>query len=91
MSALDDTRGPVREALLRLADDARPEWRGVFTTDGTDGPTGIAPVCPDPEHEQGDGDLYVCCPELAIEVESPELAEYLVALLNADREAGESV
>lgn len=88
MSYLDDVRSAARSFLLREADDARPEWRGVFSTNGTEGPTGIAPVCPDPEHESGDGDLYTCCPELAIEVESAEFAEYLVALLNADREGG---
>jgi hypothetical protein len=88
VSALDETRGPAREALLRLTGDARPEWRAAFTTDGTDGPTGIAPVCPDPEHERGDGDVWACCPDLAVEVESTELAEYLVALLNADRQGG---
>ncbi|AZM53303.1 hypothetical protein DMA15_12475 [Streptomyces sp. WAC 01529] len=84
---LDEVREPALEALLRLVGgDARLEWRGVYTTDGTEGPTGIGPVCPDPDHEPGDGDLYTCCPELAIEVESVELADYLVALLNADGE-----
>lgn len=85
--SLDEARSPALEALLRLVGDA-PEWRAVFTTNGTDGATGIGPVCPDPDHEPGDGDLYTCCPELAIEAESAELADYLVALLNADRERG---
>ncbi|MCX4705690.1 hypothetical protein [Streptomyces sp. NBC_01373] len=86
MSTLDKSRGPAREALLRLVGEARPEWRTAFTTDGTDEPTGIIPVCSDPDHEPDDGSVYVCCPEPAIEVGATELAEYLVALLNADRE-----
>jgi hypothetical protein len=90
MSALPNARRGVAEFLRGQTGSERPEWRAVFTTDGTDGPTGIAPVCTDPDHEPGDGDLYSCCPSMAIEVEWHVLAEYLVALLNADRGAGEN-
>ncbi|ALF00178.1 conserved hypothetical protein [Streptomyces sp. SPB78] len=88
MTRLDDTRRAAHESLKLMCGDAWPEWRAAYTTDGTDGPTGIAPVCPDPEHERGDGDLWACCPEPAVEAESNALAGYLVALLNADRPGG---
>lgn len=81
-------RRAAGEVLLRKSDEALPEWRTAYTTDGTDGPTGIIPVCRDTGHDPDDGSVYVCCPEPAIEVESPELADYLVALLNADRDGG---
>ncbi|MFJ3923074.1 hypothetical protein [Streptomyces sp. NPDC090022] len=78
MSALNRIRRePVIAAL-----PAR--WRTVCIEQDRD-PDGIAPVCPDEEHEDTDGGLHECCPELVIEVPDPHLAEYLAALLNADR------
>jgi hypothetical protein len=85
MSALDHARADVLGCLWATAGDAVPEWRTCYSTDGTEGPTGIAPVCKDDEHERTDGNVYGCCPEPVIEVEAPPLAEYLVALLNEDR------
>lgn len=64
----------------------RPEWRPVFSTNGTDEPTGLAPVCTDPDHGDDDtAEAYACCPDPVIECESHEIAAYLVELLNADR------
>jgi hypothetical protein len=85
MSALDNARKAARELLNTLGGDERPEWRTCFSTDGTDEPTGVAPVCPDEEHEDADGNVYDCCPDPVIECDSYVMTEYLVALLNADR------
>jgi hypothetical protein len=85
VSALDRARAAARSLLADTIDAALPEWRACFSTDGTDGPTAVAPVCADEDHEPTDGNVYNCCPEPVIEVEWPELAEYLAALLNADR------
>jgi hypothetical protein len=79
MSALDRLRAqPSIQALPT-------RWRPVFLSE--EEPEGIAPVCPDEDHEEGDGCVYDCCPEPVIEVPDPDLAEYLAALLNADRGA----
>ncbi|MFD9369615.1 hypothetical protein ACFWA6_18250 [Streptomyces sp. NPDC060020] len=62
-------------------------WRPVYVKAGSE-PDGIAPVCSDPDHEEVDGGVYDCCGELVIEVPDPHLAEYLAALLTADRGEG---
>jgi hypothetical protein len=89
MSALDRARDAASRALPAFTGAIGPhlpEWRACFSTDGTAGPTGIAPICQAEEHDPDDtGDVWACCPEPVIEVESTELAEYLAALLNADR------
>ncbi|MEW1551381.1 hypothetical protein [Streptomyces tsukubensis] len=93
MTDLDRLRSATAAALPAWTGAAAPhlpEWRVAFTTDGSDAPTGIAPVCQDEDHDSGDGSVYTCCPDPAVEVECPELAEYLVALLNADRVAPEA-
>ncbi|WP_329163959.1 hypothetical protein OHB49_29025 [Streptomyces sp. NBC_01717] len=81
------TRDTARAFLLAATGEARPEWRTAFTTDGTAEPTGIAPVCPDEDHDPDDGSVYPCCPNPAIECLSPEIAAHLAELLNADRGA----
>ncbi|WP_393057664.1 hypothetical protein [Streptomyces sp. LN549] len=79
-------RDAAREFLKLMCGDAAPEWRPVFSTDGTDEPTGIAPVCTDPDHGPDDeAEAYACCPDPVIECESHKIAAYLVELLNADR------
>lgn len=79
-------RGTAREFLKAMGGDAAPEWRLVFSTDGTDEPTGIAPVCTDPDHYEDDAaEAYDCCPDPVIECDHHQIAAYLVALLNADR------
>ncbi|MFI6465713.1 hypothetical protein [Streptomyces sp. NPDC050538] len=75
-------------AAAQWGGEGLPKWRTAYTTNGSEAPTGIVPVCQDPEHEEGDGSIYDCCPEPAIEVESAELADYLVALLNTDIPGG---
>lgn len=86
MSALDKARAAARDELHALNSDPTPEWRTCFSTDGTDEPSGIAPVCGDEDHDPVDGSVYDCCPEPVIEVDSAPMAAYLAALLNADRE-----
>jgi hypothetical protein len=81
------TRDAARAFLLNATGIRRPGWRTAFTTDGTDEPTGIAPVCPDEDHDPFDGSVYSCCVEPAIECGAPAIAAYLVELLNADRGA----
>ncbi|MFI7010021.1 hypothetical protein [Streptomyces sp. NPDC050145] len=88
MTRLDDARTAAREYLKLMIGDAWPEWRTCYSTDGTEMPSGIAPVCPDEGHEEDDGTVYNCCPEPVLEVETYPLAEYLVALLNSDRPGG---
>lgn len=80
-------RTAAREFLKAMGGDAAPEWRTAFTTDGTDEPTGIIPVCTDEGHDPDDGSVYSCCPAPAIECEFPTIAAYLAELLNADRGA----
>jgi hypothetical protein len=81
-----DTRVAAREALRGLTGgDPAPQWRTVFS-DSESGDS-VAPVCEDPDHEPTDGCAYDCCPEPVIEVGDERVAAYLVALLNADREA----
>ncbi|WKD37627.1 hypothetical protein KO717_34575 [Streptomyces xanthophaeus] len=83
---MDRARADARIELARLTGgDAAPEWRVCYSTEGTHGPTGIAPVCLDEDHDPDDGNVYPCCPEPVIEVQSVPLAGYLAALLNADR------
>ncbi|MFE6225430.1 hypothetical protein [Streptomyces sp. NPDC057854] len=85
MSILDVYRGPARDLLTTLAGSAAPEWRVCFSEDGTDEPTGVAPVCTDEGHDPDDGSVYACCPEPVIECHSMTFADYLAALLNSDR------
>lgn len=89
MSALDQARAAARAQLYALTGGGpNPAWRTCFSTDGTEEPTGVAPICSDEGHEPEDGSVYDCCPEPVIEVASTALAEYLAALLNADRGEG---
>lgn len=86
MSAIDKARTQAREFLQLVTGIPVPEWRVCHSTDGTDEPTGIAPVCPDEDHDQDDSSVYDgCCPNPVVEVESGPFAAYLVELLNADR------
>lgn len=80
MNALDRIR---REPSIQALPT---RWRAAYIEQDGE-PDGIAPVCPDDDHEDGDGCVYDCCPEPVIEVPDPHLAEYLTALLNADRGA----
>lgn len=91
MTALDDARRTAAEYLRKTTGSDRPEWRTTYTEYGVhDEPNAIAPVCTDEDHVASeDPTAFGCCPEPIIDV-GPELAEYLVALLNADREAGET-
>jgi len=84
MKGLPEARKAARELLQTLTGDERPEWRTCFSTDGSDEPTGIAPVCTD-DHDEDDGSVYDCCPDPVIECDSYVTAAYLAALLNADR------
>lgn len=77
----------ARAVLFQAAGISTPEWRTAHTTDGTDEPTGIAPVCHDADHERDDSSVYSCCAEPIIECDSGAIAAYLVRLLNADRGA----
>ncbi|WP_199800655.1 hypothetical protein [Streptomyces marianii] len=86
MSDLTTTRTFARELLQTLNGEPQPEWRACFSTDGSEEPTGIAPVCPDEDHERADGSVYGCCPLPVIECDSYPMAAYLAALLNADRQ-----
>ena len=88
MTRLDQARGPAREFFKLMSGDAAPEWRTCYSTDRTDAPTGLAPVCTEEGHDEDDGSVYTWCPEPVVECESYKLAEYLVALLNAGREGG---
>lgn len=83
---IEDSRAKVREYLKLSVGDSTPEFRVVFSTNGSDGPTGIASVCTDPDHFEDDkAEMYPCCPGMDIECHSTAVAEYLVALINADR------
>lgn len=88
MTGLAQTRAAARALVYALSGGGpNPAWRTCFSMDGTDGPTGIAPVCNDEGHDEDDGSVYTCCPEPVIETGFTPLAEYLAALLNADRRA----
>lgn len=90
-SPLVAARAAVRELLLADTGEQRPMWRACFTNlDGTDHPNAIAPVCTDDEHDPEDPTVYACCPDTVVKVESHVLGAYLVELLNADAEVGES-
>lgn len=92
MSTLDNAREAARELLLAETGDERPAWRQLITGEKrVDDSDGIGPVCTDDEHEPLDGNVYPCCPEPIIEVDSPVIGAYLVELLNADAVAGEPV
>ena len=90
MISLPNARSAAAERLREYDLDALPEWRVAADDDsGRTEPQCIAPVCPDDEHERVDASVYSCCPGPVVEVGDRLLAEYLVALLNDDREAGE--
>ncbi|MFF9088600.1 hypothetical protein ACF1BE_19650 [Streptomyces sp. NPDC014991] len=90
MSALHNARRAAAEALREYDLDGLPEWRlAADDYTGRTEPQCIAPVCPDEGHERVDASVYECCPGPVVEVGDRLLAEYLVALLNDDREAGE--
>ncbi|MFD9212052.1 hypothetical protein ACFVY9_02830 [Streptomyces sp. NPDC059544] len=82
-------RAAAAELLRQTTGSDLPEWRETF--DGIAGePNAIAPICTDDEHvESEDPSAFGCCPDPIIPVDPP-LVGYLVALLNADRERGES-
>ncbi|WP_282698056.1 hypothetical protein [Streptomyces sp. CC208A] len=84
MSLLDVYRGPARELLTVLAGTSTPEWR-VCSEEAAEELSSIAPVCTDEEHDPDDAWVYPCCPEPVIECHSSAMADYLTALLNADR------
>ncbi|CAL9594323.1 hypothetical protein SUDANB1_05290 [Streptomyces sp. enrichment culture] len=86
---LATARSAAAELLRQTTGSDLPEWRATF--DGTAAePNAIAPICTDPDHvESEDPSAFGCCPEPIIPVDPP-LVDYLVALLNADRERGES-
>ncbi|KAA6221761.1 hypothetical protein CP973_07095 [Streptomyces albofaciens JCM 4342] len=87
MSDLNAVRRAARKALLAETGTEAPKWRQVHT-DVCEEPDAIGPVCTDEGHDADDPSAYGCCPEPVIEVESPAIGAYLVALLNADREGG---
>lgn len=87
MTALDDARRTAGELLLRTTGSERPEWRATFLGIAEE-PNAIGPVCTDEDHvDSEDPSAFGCCPEPLVEVDPP-LVDYLVALLNADREGG---
>jgi hypothetical protein len=88
VSALDDARRRAAEFLRQTTGSDRPEWRETFLGTAPEA-NAIGPVCTDEDHvESEDPSAFGCCPEPIIAVDPP-LVDYLVALLNADREAGE--
>lgn len=91
MSALDNTRRAAAELLREHDLNGLTEWR-LAEDDyrGRSEPRFIAPVCPHDEHERVDAGIYSCCPGPVVDIGDRVLAEYLVALLNADREAGDT-
>lgn len=89
MTALDRARRTAADFLRQAAGSDRPEWRATFLGDSPEGPNAIGPVCTDEDHiESEDPSAFACCPEPIIAVD-PALANYLVELLNADREGGD--
>jgi hypothetical protein len=91
MISLPNARRAAADQLREYDLDEMPEWRLASDDDtGRGEPQCIAPVCPDPEHERVDASIYDCCPGPVVEVGDRLLAEYLVALLNDDREGGAS-
>ncbi|MEV8394785.1 MULTISPECIES: hypothetical protein [unclassified Streptomyces] len=83
-------RRSAREYLASTMGDERPNWRQLFTGEKrVDDSDGIGPVCTDDDHEPIDGNVYQCCPEPIIEVDSPSLGAYLIELLNTDNAVGE--
>ncbi|WP_330349233.1 hypothetical protein [Streptomyces sp. NBC_00582] len=85
MSTLDTARRAAAELLRESTGSDLPEWRATFVGEAH-AANAIAPICTDEEHiESEDPSALDCCPEPVIPVDPP-LVEYLVALLNADRE-----
>ncbi|MFI6347285.1 hypothetical protein [Streptomyces sp. NPDC050560] len=91
MSTLDSARRAASELLRQETSEDLPEWRAAYDDEapesGSGVPNAITPVCSDEDHEPSDGGVYACCPEPVIPV-PPPLVDYLVALLNADRNDG---
>lgn len=86
MITIDDARRAAASLLRETTGRDLPEWRpAVDESDGI--PDAIAPVCADEDHERDDAGVYDCCPEPIIPMPSA-LVDYLVALLNADRQSG---
>ncbi|MGA5489605.1 hypothetical protein ACPCK1_17835 [Streptomyces pseudogriseolus] len=83
--------------------ERRPMWRVIYTD--SESPTGVALVCTaegaDDEHHviddgsggstRDDQGVYDCCPSTQFETYSTVLAAYVVEVLNADAERGDSV
>ncbi|MGK5533346.1 hypothetical protein [Streptomyces sp. URMC 129] len=80
-------REAARRYLAQTTGSPAPGWR-IVTELGLaeEVYTLIAPVCPDEDHDQADPGAYSCCPEPIIDALAPEVAAYLVQLLNADRD-----
>lgn len=99
-TSLDTARVAAADLFERETGERRPMWR-VIVTD-SESPTGIAPVCTAEGEADlhlwanfGNGiervidGVWDCCPDPQFDTYSTVLAPYLVALLNADRGAGE--
>ncbi|WP_069622364.1 hypothetical protein, partial [Streptomyces niveus] len=85
-------RTVAREFFASEAGDRRPNWRQLITGEKRVADVdGIGPVCTDDDHEALDGNVYSCCPEPIVEVDSPAFGAYLVELLNADNGVGDPV
>lgn len=70
--------------LHSVTDLQAPAWR-ICMSEQTSEVTAVAPVCPDPDHDEHDAGLWSCCPDPVVECDSLIMAEYIAALLNADR------
>jgi hypothetical protein len=98
---LAQVRAAAAEILKQDTGVDNPRWR-LITSD-SESLTGLAPVCTGdrsdalhqiPDYPGGpirdDEGVYDCCPWPQIETYSAPVAAYLVELLNADAERGES-
>ncbi|MFF7365661.1 hypothetical protein [Streptomyces sp. NPDC008125] len=83
-------RRSARKFLATASGVERPEWRQLITGERLVADVdGIGPVCTDDGHEPLDGNVYDCCPEPILAVDSPPLGAYVVELLNTDNGVGE--
>lgn len=98
---LAKARAAAAEMLGQNNGVAHPRWRLIATD--SESLTGLAPVCTGdrsdalhqiPDYPGGpirdEEGVYDCCPWPQIETYSTVVAAYLVELLNADAERGES-